>query len=697
MPQDRRPGNAWIPDAAAREAAAELAHAADVAKRLAPQLAPHIGEQAAATVAGQVEKSLAHPPKPEDAPPPTARAPIVSTAAGYTIGDPPTGRIARPNQTEGWDKEVWAFYDATGELHYVAGQYGRAVSRARLFVAKYDEGGEPVEVKTGEAGRLNRELLGGEARRGDLLYLSAVQQFMTGQSLLTISDDDGWEAYSDQDFTLNRAAIRQAARGRGVSPYKVDNGMGQQVPLAKGVHTIHMWDRHPGRAAAVDSSVRAGLPYLRELARLDQYVQALLLSRIALSGILQIPPGTEVVIPPELASAGIPQNEHGLMHVLAQIGVTNITNPGTASAVLPVLLQMAHPDQELKHLTLDTPLTGVVNEFRNINLKRLAMSMDMAPEAMSGFSDVKYSNAEWIQDESVQTHIVRRVQSFASALTSFWVVPALGDEYLCAYDVSDLESDKDQTDSAIALYDRGEIDGAGLRRKSGMKDAQPPEGADLVRQFAIRAITTNPTLFPVLAPLLGPEVRQQIDALSPEQRAALTNASDPATGVEPQQIPDAAPPALPDAAPTGPTPVRGPQPINSIGVQDDRLVPAASAALVAACDVVVCSALASAGSRWRNRVRARAAKCRTADAATLYLLHPLCADRDPDQTPAEYAAGLVADRWPQVPRVAALHAADPTCLQATLVAYVAELIESQRPHHPADLAEHVADCVGAGT
>lgn len=671
---DRQPRNAWVPgdhEGARITDDDALARAAEIVERLS----------ASAT---------ARPPAPVEAEPKQPPV-LVSTAAGYTIGAPPVGNLIRPGKNAGWDTECWAFYDAVGELHYVAGQYGRAVSRARLYIAKYNDEGEPQEVKTGNAAALNRELLGGEARAGDVLYLSAVQQFMTGQSLIVIDKDNGWDAYSNQDFTVDQSALRRVrgTGGRGPVPYKVDQGSGSQSALAEGVHTIHMWDRHPGKASTVDSSVRAALPYLRELARLDQYVQALLLSRIALSGILQIPPGTEVAIPPELVAAGITAKDgNGLMATLAAIGVQNIQNPGTASAVLPVLLQLANAEHKIEHLKLDMPLTSEVNSYREINLKRLAMSMDMAPEAMSGFSDVKYSNAEWIQDESVKTHIMRRVSSFASALTSFWCVPALGNEYLVVADTSDLESDPDQTEAGIALYDRGELDGDGLRRMANTK-GKAPEGKELLRQLAVRAITANPSLFPALAPLLG--LREVIN-LTPEEKAALTQSPDTDSGTSPQPIPDAAPLAAPnDSAPNLPS-VRGPQPLPA-----RTAVPASGAALVAACDVVVCAALASAGSRWRKRVRARAAQCRGTQPETIYLVHPLCADRGAAQTATEHAAELIADRWPQVPRIAALHQADPSCLEHTLSAYVVGLIVDQRPHHPAALAERVCACLHADT
>lgn len=87
---------------------------------------------------------------------------LVSSAESYRIGDPPTGRLIRPNNSEGWEVECWQMYDSVGELHYVAGQNGRSVAQARLYIAEYDEDGIPREVTKGEPASMSRDLLGGK-------------------------------------------------------------------------------------------------------------------------------------------------------------------------------------------------------------------------------------------------------------------------------------------------------------------------------------------------------------------------------------------------------------------------------------------------------------------------------------------------------------------------------------------------------
>jgi len=615
----------------------------------------------------------------------TGNTALVSSAESYRIGDPPTGRLIRPNNSEGWEQECWQYYDSVGELHYVAGQNGRSVAQARLFIAQYDEDGIPREVEQGEAAAMSRDLLGGETLSADLKWALGVQGMIAGQSLITVSDDDGWQVFSDQDFRIDKQELKKASDKAGVSPYLVDRGGQRKERLPKGTLVIHLWDRHPGRAWQVDSSTRPAIPYLRELCRLDQYVQSTLLSRIATAGILEVPQQAQTMAPP---NTQVPDGMDPLMHMLATVGQANIQDPGSAAAVLPVMITMPE-GASLNHTKLEYDLTTVVNEFREMNLKRVAMSMDMAPETMTGFSGVKYSNAEFIQSESIRTHVVRRVAAIAAALTCAYVVPALGEEYVVRWDLSDLEIQPDRTDSAIALYDRGEIDGETLRLETGLRKGNPPEGEELLRQLAFHAVKTSPELLPSLAPLLGLKAPVQVpsrpasDEPEPEQRqleqASTTTNNSTSPAADTNSNPE-------EAAPSDTRPIAEPAP---------EAIPAVSAALVAACDVVVSGALGRAGAAWRKAKRSRHTATRHIDTQAIYLDHNLVAERAVHETPIEHAERLFGGRFSGVPRIAALHGADAACLQATLSRYVADLIVERQPHHPDTLAEVVRECVNA--
>lgn len=601
---------------------------------------------------------------------------VIATAVSYRIGDAVSGRMVRPREGGGWQKEAWEFYDSCGELHYVAAQCGRGVASARLYIARYDEQGVPREVETGDAAAMTRDLLGGDAYRAELMHALGVQGIIAGESLITVHDDDGWQVWSDQDFEVDTSGARSG------SPYKVNQGSTRMERLPDKTLTIHMWDRHPGRAWGVDSSTRAALPYLRELARLDQYVQSTLLSRIALAGILVVPEEADLAPPANLPE--MPQDADPLMHTLAYVGEQNISNPGQAGGVLPVIIRL--PDgKQLEHMTLDMPLTSEINEFRELNLKRVAYSMDMSPETMTGFAGVKYSNAEMIRDESVRSHIASRVAAIAAALTRGYVRPALGDDYFVQWDLSELETETDRTEAAIALYDRGELDGDTLREFTGLRSGSAPEGQDLLRQLATNAALKNPELLPQLAPILG--VQQiNIPRVEVERPAEIEQAPQDTPREDPLEDRPATTPAGPETEPEPEPQPEQPGPAHE---------PVVSEALVASCDMLVCAALGKAGQVWRKKKTARTSMCRRngVTARAVYLQYPVCEDRPEHMTAREYAVSLIEGRMEGVDRIAALYGADEHCLQATLVNFVSELIAERKPYEPPMLAEAIAGCV----
>lgn len=663
---------------------------------------------------------------------------LVAASESYCIGDPPRGRLIRPDskECEEWASECWEFFHHLGEVHYVATQYARAISRARFYIAEYDqdedkpegrrEDNVPREVSADSpVAELSRGLLGGETCANEILFSLAVQQFVSGQSLLTITDVDEnestgvgqeWKTYSDRDFRVDNAQLKKTARGEAVSPYKVDMGpdlKNQQLP--KGTLTIHMWDRDPGFGWSVDSAMRAALPYMRELAHIDQYVQATLLSRIATAGILKLPAEAKIVTPQQ----GIPEGVDPLTHQMSQVAQVNISTPGTAAQVVPIMVWLPE-GQDIEHISLDYPLNEMIINLRELDLNRIAMSLDMAPEVMSGFANIKYSNADFVNSQSIKTHIWQRVAAIASALTKHWVRPAIKklnldpSKYLVRWDLSELEVKPDRSTNAIALYDRGEIDGETLRIETGIRDGRPPEGEELVRQIAYRAASIDPSLLQVIAPLLGIEIPQNLlfDQQQPVQELEEGfEAPDPGQGRRSTFLQMERPNnQVPAYGPTGQDPgfqnIRNPQTLRqgfypqAIPTKGTRAPsrtadaaeePEVPMTLVAACDIHVAQALARAGSAWRRKKKQRLVHEKD-EAVSLYLKHAITADRDSVQAPREYAMQLAGD-LNGISRTAQLHGADPDCLYNSVMMFVSDLIVERTPYDQNNLAAAIKECV----
>lgn len=590
---------------------------------------------------------------------------LTAASFAHRIGDPardgerpPTLRSAAQ-----WQRQAWDYYNTTGELHYAATYLGNGMSMARLYVAEINDEGAAIESTTGEAVRLSRSLLGGPGQQSRILHAYGVQRMVAGQSLLTVHDTHGWRLYPDQNFTVT-------SRGGRIT-YRVNGS-----PLDEGTLGIMLWAAHPGDTNDIDSPVRAALGILREIQQLDSYVYTTLLSRLVTAGILKIPEGSEV---PELDE--VPDGVHPYMAMLQAAMEAAIRDPDSAAARVPITVEVP-AGETIEHLTLDFPLTDSVDSKREAAIRRLAMSMDMPPEILMGMTDTNRSTAWQIDESSVKLHIEPALRDLCSALTTSYLQPLMGDDrYIVDYDISELQIRPDRTDSAIALYDRGEIDGEALREETGLRDYEAPEGRDLLAQMVKAALRANPDLAR-LGPVfdaLGIDVAGVDTVRVPSQRHTPAQL-DPPTNHSP--APAATPPPPTDEA----NRERTPTPV----AQDARL-----AALTAACDQIVMATLKVSGKRWIKARSSRHAEWRGVDEATIYLRQQITADC---LQPGETERGR-ADRYigslPSAERAAIVADANPTCVRETVREYIASLLIRRRAHELDALRAALSGCLNA--
>lgn len=601
------------------------------------------------------------PRKTTPEPPTRPRLVLAASSFATRVGEP-AGTKPPALRTGAWQRQAWDYYNSVGELHYAATFIGRGLSAARLFIAHVEDDGTLTEVETGPAADLSRDLLGGPDSTPELLYNFGIQRTIAGQSLLTVHDDNGWNLYPDTNFTVQ-------TRGRNVS-YTVANDK-----LPPGTLAIHLWTAHPGDILDIDSPVRAALPILREITQLDAYMHTTLLSRIATAGILQIPDGATY---PELED--VPEGVSPFMHLLQTVMTTAIQDPNSAAARVPVTVEVP-TGEKLEHLALEFPLTDSIDSKREAAIRRLAMSMDMPPEILMGMATTNRSTSWQIDESAVKMHIEPALREFTAALTAGYVQPVLDDEsYVVGYDISALQQRPDRTDAAVALYDRGEIDGEALREETGLRDYEPPAGEQLLIQLLKAALRTNPALLPDVAPYLA---RAGIKDLADELATPSQAQQVPSVRITPAQID---PPTRTTTDPA--TEERPGSSVTTASAGRPQL-----AALTAACDVMVGGLLATAGRRWVKARSHRFKPYKDVNPATIYLREKITADcLQVDESEVDRAIRYVGT-LPQVERIAAAQGANPDCVREQLRDYVAGLLLLQQPHHPEKLRATLAGCV----
>lgn len=458
------------------------------------------------------------------------------TAAAARIAS--TKLVRSKASTAKWQEEAWALYSQVGELRYVSQTVGNAVGTAAFGVARTDSDGEQIrldeEETPGATDRLAMDLVRGMLTERLATEL-AVGLFIAGEVLLVGAPDPDapdsvlWSAHSPMELRAKGAVVEL-----GDATYSVED-----------LTVIRIWRPHPAASLQADSPVRSSLPVLRELVALTMHISASVDSRLAGAGMLILPSSATVIgtAAPEDIS-----DEDPILAALMDAMITPIRDRDSAAGVVPLVLTV--PDDagfQPHHLSFSTPLDDNAGALRDESIRRLALGLDVPPEVLLGSSGVNDWSQWAIQEETVRLHIAPLARLIARALTEEYLRPSLvalgvgaaeAARYGIAVDLAPLLSRPNRHAEAVALYDRGEIDGDTLREASGFDPSSAPESAqETVPAAVTRAldlVAASPAL--VLNPGLPELVRQIEQVLAGDIPGAAPVAeapAEPATDSEP--------------------------------------------------------------------------------------------------------------------------------------------------------------------
>ena len=574
-------------------------------------------------------------------PPPNS---VIASAANMTGK---ASRIPRARGARPWQEEAWYFYDAVGELRFSVNYIANSLSRVSLFVVDEDD----RKVETGQPAEALEAMTKGDP--GQLMSLLGSNLTTAGEGYLIGEDDpdegDTWNVFSTQE-------VKPPATKKGM--WEVDRGEigGKRKLNPEDVWIIRIWRRHPRLWAEADSPVRAVLPNLREIESLSKHIGAGIDSRLAGAGILLLPsemsfgtPGSDPNATPAVDPKADP-----FMAALTEAMTTAIGDRDSASAVVPIVVKapgdsLAH----VQHVTFSSPLDESALSLREEAIRRFALGIDLPPEVVLGQAASNHWTAWAIDEASIKVHIEPICELICDAVTREYLWAALGDtdeahRYRVAYDTSELRVRQDNSQSAIALYDRLELTGDALRRETGFGEEDKPEDSEvadiLLRKAAVQSSLSPETVLEAFAQLgvdLTPEPTS-------EQRRN--------TAVQ-QQIGAR-------ERPVAPLPLPPRQPVNPVAEQRPVPTQEAASAMLAACEVTALRGIEKARARL-NRKR------HGIDAAAV--------------------TTALAGVWDGVPRVAELCGVDPAWLTARLDRYARAVITEGVEHKPEVLTRLLSD------
>jgi hypothetical protein len=430
----------------------------------------------------------------------------IVTASAQRLTDFP-GTPRNLFQYSSWQEEAWDFWRNLGELNNGIAWLANSLSRVRLYAAEAMPGGdEPAPLEEGPASDLMAAFAGGTTGQSMIMGGFGYQLGVPGEGWLVCERED--ESIPLELATWRFMPTSAVRNQNGKTQIRVGENMWR--PIAGDAFATKIFREDPQFPWKAWSPVQAALPILRRIDLVDRRIVAVMVSRLAMNGLLLIPQEGEIEVPERFKDAANP-----FFAMMLEAAATNIKAPGSASAAIPLLVKYAAElIDKWRVITWPDLLPPELLEEREKEVMRLARTLQMPVEALTGMGDINHWSAWALSEEGIKLWICPPAEVISHGVTVGYLYPLLdqlgekllgpnGGKILVWYDVSELAARPDKSKQALDLYDRLELNGTALRRESGLDESDKPENEDLADQIMKFLARQPQTASAALAALTG--------------------------------------------------------------------------------------------------------------------------------------------------------------------------------------------------
>lgn len=454
----------------------------------------------------------------------------VLTAAAQTVNTLAQGRTRVTPKYDGWQRELWDYYDTLGEFNIAVTWRSYMISRVRLRAAKLKPGSdEPEIVDVGPAADLVNELCGGTARQTEMLGSLSVYLDVPAEGWLvgeTVGKRQKWRVISSDEIR------RRGTSFEVISDLSTESDV-QWRELSKSTsYVTRIWRPHKRLHYLPYSSAYAARSAMRELELVNRHIQAQYLSRLASAGLIIFPDEITFPVRPEFMNEPDP-----FIREWIETAAEAIKNPGSASSLIPLPIRVpAEYVEKVKHVDFTLKMDDNIIAKRDSARNRLASMINVPADLLFQAGDVNHWGLWQLEEGAIRTYITPDVEIITSGLTTGYLHPrmqALGiedyEDWVVWYDASELMVRPDKSANALDAYDRFELSGTALRREVGFDEDDAPDDAELANMI-LKKLATNPTLaIQALEELTGIKLEQ------PPQQAPLGDTEPPKPGDEDEE------------------------------------------------------------------------------------------------------------------------------------------------------------------
>jgi hypothetical protein len=363
------------------------------------------------------------------------------------------------------------YYDQIPELHFVCHFLARMMSRVRYFPATLDESGKITEITEGPPVERLNKIQDPGGGRSQIQYRYGLLQTVTGEGVLfgyRLDDpDERWKF-------LWKDEIERRDDGTFV---RLD---AQKKETADVGVAYRMWTPHPRHSDEADSPIFAIMDICEELLILTESVRSTAVTRMT-NGIFVVP---SEISPSPLEPVGDEDPENNVLltdwmtHVLNQK-----ENIGSAEAAVPFLFEAAYEylDRVQWIKTHDPATDYMEKDLRLEAIKRMALGMDMPPEALLGMTDANHWTAKQVMHDMWRSHGIPKAEQFADDLSEEYLRRGLEEDgykdwnrVVVGVDDSQVVISPDRTEDADKALDRIAIGFPGYREMKGIREDMAP-------------------------------------------------------------------------------------------------------------------------------------------------------------------------------------------------------------------------------
>lgn len=303
--------------------------------------------------------------------------------------------------------------------------------------------------------------------------------------------------------------------------FRIDS---EQRPTGERGQAYRLWSPHPRWSDWADAPMRAVQDICEELLLLTLAVRATALTRLT-NGVWVIPQE----ISPAPLTEGLdedPEQNPFLSDWMEHIS-NQIENPGSAAARVPFIFEGAYDylDRVQWVKTHDPATDYMEKDLRDEAIKRLALSLDMSPEDLLGYTNANHWTGRQVQLDRWRMFGFNKAELWATSVCDAYLRPSLRDmdypdwqDVMVAFDDSQVVISPDRTEDALKAHNDGLISGESARTALGWGEKDKMDGDERDEWLAIKL--RDPALIDGEADSMAPPERGPMPSTNGNGNAA---------------------------------------------------------------------------------------------------------------------------------------------------------------------------------